>query len=555
MNVRNRDQTMDEKHRRRTGAFFTPKKWVDEAHKMMDAELGPNWREEYVVWDASAGTANLTRDYRFKELYLSTLEQTDVDIILKSGFNPGATVFQFDFLNDPIEDSIVGGPSKLPEGLKKALRENRPIVFLNNPPYGTNSDWRNPKFTSNKDKFDKFIVKEEMKEEGFGLSSNDLVGQFLYRIVKIQKDCHLTNSYIGLFSKRNIFSSKSFKDLRIKHLNHNDFKTGFIFNVSEFTNTTGKWGVIFSIWQVLNKKSKIIKDKFEVIIKELTDDNIIDIGSKIIYNSDSDNIQTAEDWIKPNVKEMVEMVESLVLKSPLNINTSSKSIKMSVSCIGSYNTTIDNPYLFSCGQGINVTSRNFNKVVSTFSAKINMIQTWLNSDDIVFKPSLLHPKYQQWVNDSIIVSIFEYWAYQSSLRQVTYHNSLWDLENHFFYLSNAEIRELANQNNNPILYQDTFKYPDDRFVYNKLQEKQGQFSPDAQAVLDKAIELTRLSFPYRKDADPKFHLNSWDASWYQIRMGILKEHFPAEYAEFRQLLLILRKRMAPLVYELGFLKR
>jgi hypothetical protein len=38
-------------------------------------------------------------------------------------------------------------------------------------------------------------------------------------------------------------------------------------------------------------------------------------------------------------------------------------------------------------------------------------------------------------------------------------------------------------------------------------------------------------------------------------MGILKEHFPKEYSEFRELLLALRKRMAPLVYELGFLKR
>jgi len=115
------------------------------------------------------------------------------------------------------------------------------------------------------------------------------------------------------------------------------------------------------------------------------------------------------------------------------------------------------------------------------------------------------------------------------------------------------MRSLANQHNNPTLYQDTFKYPNDRYVYQQLQQR--TFSPDAQAVLDKAIELTRLSFPFRKDADPKFHLNSWDAGWYQIRMGILKEHFPNEYLEFRELLLALRKRMAPLVYELGFLKK
>jgi hypothetical protein len=38
-------------------------------------------------------------------------------------------------------------------------------------------------------------------------------------------------------------------------------------------------------------------------------------------------------------------------------------------------------------------------------------------------------------------------------------------------------------------------------------------------------------------------------------MGILKEHFKDEYQEFRELLLALRRRMAPLVYELGFLRK
>ncbi len=72
---------MEDTHRRRTGAFFTPDIWVAEAHKMIAKQFGEDWKEEYVVWDCACGTANLTKVYKFKELYISTLEQSDINTI------------------------------------------------------------------------------------------------------------------------------------------------------------------------------------------------------------------------------------------------------------------------------------------------------------------------------------------------------------------------------------------------------------------------------------------------------------------------------------------
>ena len=60
-----KDRLMEDDARRRTGAFFTPTLWVDEAHKMVSEVLGAGWKEECVVWDCAAGTGNLTRDYTF----------------------------------------------------------------------------------------------------------------------------------------------------------------------------------------------------------------------------------------------------------------------------------------------------------------------------------------------------------------------------------------------------------------------------------------------------------------------------------------------------------
>jgi hypothetical protein len=60
------DRLLDELQRRRTGDFFTPTIWADEAIKMISEVFGENWKEEYIVWDCASGTKNLTRDYIYQ---------------------------------------------------------------------------------------------------------------------------------------------------------------------------------------------------------------------------------------------------------------------------------------------------------------------------------------------------------------------------------------------------------------------------------------------------------------------------------------------------------
>ena len=93
MNSRNYDRLIEDKERRNKGQFYTPKIFADYAHKLISETLGDNWKDEYVVWDNCCGTKNLTRDYRFKELYCSTLENVELEI--SSRYNPEAVSFQF----------------------------------------------------------------------------------------------------------------------------------------------------------------------------------------------------------------------------------------------------------------------------------------------------------------------------------------------------------------------------------------------------------------------------------------------------------------------------
>ena len=173
------DRIVEDETRRRKGEFFTPTIWVDEAHKMIEEAFGENWKEEYVVWDPACGTLNLTRDYKFKELYCSTIEESDIQTADQMKYNPEAVKFQYDFLNDGIVDGKIdiSGDKKLPKGLKQALLEGKKMIVLMNPPYGTannagtDSDHKSGIALTESNKM--------MKSESWGYSSQQLYAQFL----------------------------------------------------------------------------------------------------------------------------------------------------------------------------------------------------------------------------------------------------------------------------------------------------------------------------------------------------------------------------------------
>jgi hypothetical protein len=232
------DRIVDDTTRRKQGEFFTPAIWVDKAHEYIASVYGENWKEEYIVWDPAWGTGNLTRDYQFKELYVSTLNQSDIDTANQMGYNSEAVKFQYDFLNDDY--------SKLPKGLRIAIEEGRKIIVLMNPPYATVNDFKNivNDGGSSKNKVEDTKVKIEMNNEKMGLSVKNLYSQFIYRITKLGK------MNIAIFSKPLMFSGIDFEIFRNKVLNNYTFEKGFIFKASEFDDVSTKWGVSFSILKI-----------------------------------------------------------------------------------------------------------------------------------------------------------------------------------------------------------------------------------------------------------------------------------------------------------------
>lgn len=233
------DRLVEDSTRRNKGEFYTPTAFVDKAVEYISKEFGDDWKEKFVVWDCACGTGNLTRDLKFKELYQSTLEQSDLDTIEQMGYNQGSTKFQFDFLNDSYEH--------LPEGLLNAIKSGREILFFINPPYATATNMGTG--SDHKAGCAKNMINDRMLSEGWGKSSSNLYAQFLYRITELQKTNK--NIKIAMFTPTLFLTGGSYSKFREKFLGQFEYKNGFQFCANHFSDTADSWAIGLTIWNGL----------------------------------------------------------------------------------------------------------------------------------------------------------------------------------------------------------------------------------------------------------------------------------------------------------------
>lgn len=545
------DRLIVDADRRNSGDFWTPTMFVDYAHDMISKKLGEDWKEKYVVWDNCCGSLNLTRDYKFGELYCSTLYQSELNI--GADYNPEATKFQFDFLNDEIvsKNSLLGVYNdKLPKGLKDALINNKPIVFFINPPYAT----AGIKGENSKKGCANTKINAQMKNDKIGACCQNLYAQFLYRILMIKREFNLTNCYIALFSPTLFLTGSSWSKFRNVYLNEFTFDSGVQFKASHFADCSDSWGISFSIW---HNGETFEKNNFNYTLIDNENGEIVEYGEKVVYNID--NKISASEWIKCTEKATLDIPH---VSSGIKVNGSTgKAVKNMIGYIYNKSNNVDKntqecalfSTIFSDGHGQNITTDNFDRCTALFSARKLIEKNWVNSKDEYLAPNTEHPAYNEFVNDSLIYSLFHSSSNQSSLRNVDYKGKKWDIKNEFFWLSNKEIENLSNTNGFTQTYNDA-RTSKERYVYNKLQTI--TLSPEAQDVLDKASDIVRNTFKYRElfnQEHPEYQIMNWDCGWYQIK-ALAKEYAKSDYEEFVKLYKKLADKMRPMVYTLGFLK-
>lgn len=541
------DRLIEDTNRRNKGEFYTPKLFVDYAHKMIEEHLGADWKEKYVVWDNSCGTKNLTKDYNFKELYCSTLENAELEMSKK--YNANSVSFVFDFLNDSLE--------KLPKGLLEAFEQNKPIVFFLNPPYATANNMGTS--GTSKQGVAKTMINEQMLNDKIGACSQNLYAQFLYRIMLIKQQYNLSNCHVALFSPTLYLSGGSWKQFRNVWLNNFNYSDGCTFKASYFADCSDNWGIAFSIW---NNGISESKSNFNHKLIEVENNEIKEVGEKEIYNVDFS--ETASDWAKKEIKHL-KTFDAPQLTSGVKVKQEGrgKIIEHSLGYIGNNSNNVEMSVMYSAlysgtssrANGFSINNDNFEKCISLFASRKIIECNWINSKDEYIAPNEEHLQWKQFVADSVVYSLFHSASNQSSLRQVEYKGKKWDIKNEFFFMSKENMLDLSNEIDNEDMYNDC-SASEERFVYTWLQEHYSELSDKAKEVLEMAKELVAKSMKYRQvfdEENEEYQIFNWDCGWYQVK-AMLKQYMPNELKAFNDLYKSFADKLRPMVYELGFLK-
>lgn len=542
------DQLIENVARRFTGDFWTPSLWVNKSQELIAAQYGDDWREKYTVWDSSAGAKNLTRDYKFKNLYSSTLHKEELSI--SDGYNKDNVSFQYDFLNDDMwlhDTDIIenrdqleqlinnnqldnylndnGFHRKIPVELLQDLLDKKPFMFYGNPPYGQATEQSG----LTKQGISNTLIGEKMSK--LGHAKMELYTQFIYRVQLIGQLFEYGNDddyNFCFFSNKGFLTSPQFNKFTQPLTQQFNYKNGFMLNAGEFNGTSSTWGIIFHMWSLDGDKNQKELD-FDVLKNK--DNEIVTIDK---WTAKMANRSTISEWLSeiPLSKDFEEYYP--LTKNGFDAPTA-KSIrcKMHKNWIGylhnnGNNIQYSDKYTgfyslgFSGANGSDITKDNFERIAVTFSIRRSVQETvakdellWVRDKDVFGVPSddLLT---EELISDCVVYSLFDRQSNQTSLRQYEYKGKTYRVENEFFPFSKQFIEDLAVQHHN-LSIQEDLDTDNERFVYEYLQDK--ELSLEAQELLDYVKKIYEESFKYRDtyaQLMPKYNTNSWDAGFIQV---------------------------------------
>lgn len=558
-----KDRLVEDDARRRQGAFFTPQIWVDEAHRMLEAELGQDWRDKCIVWDPACGTGNLTRDYQFADLILSTAEKPDVGVIKEQGYNAGAQVFAYDFLNDD-SSPFFESPNVIPPAVDRKLREaakaGKRLVFFMNPPYGTAGVTETKKEGTSKVGLAATFVNAEMKKVKIGGASQQLYAQFMYRCAKLVSQYGFMRSTVATYSVPTFMCSGSYKGFRDFWYKHFQYKSGMLFQASHFADVSSRWGISFTLWSEGHQDSRV---PLPLMLKDLRDFSVVQTVNKFFYNSDD---QEASDWVREPTKGMrgldaPQMSSGLILTERDTARGSliPGSLYYMVLFGNNLRDANDGTYLLSStssrSHGYSVVrGESFRRSAALYVTRKLVLEDWVNQKDEYLRPLDTTPAYKQWNDDAIVYTLLHRHNNCTAMRNVKYKGKTYRIKNHFWHRTLKDSKALYDRAGCSDLYRDVKAEAEDAYLATILPTL--DLSLEAQVCLAMYDKMILDTLPHRESfatVQPELHLTAHDAGLYQLK-HLFRAHAPEDYKAFSALLKNLANKLRPGVYEHGFLR-
>lgn len=531
------------------GAFYTPLQVVDKAYEYLEKILGKTWQKNYVVWDMCCGVGNLeVKHSTYRNIFMSTLDSADIDIIKSTKICVGATVFQYDYLNDDIaEDGSINYnmTKKMPPALIEAItskdkEKKKKLLVLINPPYAeaTNFDniangYRGDQ-AQNKSGVASLSKVRQTMMDGLGKAANEISCQFLVRLAK-----EVPDATVAMFCTLKYVSAENFKEFRENW--KNKYLGGFLCPSWLFEGLSGEFPISFLVWKTGAK----IEFPEEILVDAL-DENLELVQKKKFYSPKKNELLNK--WFQRARTDKKHFV--VPLKNAVSVSTSKVYLQTwSKGAVAYFHCNSNDMQhaeqmtslyssVFGSAHGLYVNKENFEKVAMTFVARRIERPTWLNDRDQFYQPTC--EVSQDFIADCVVWMVFNRCNKTASADDLEWEGKKWKLTNHFIPFTEEEVG--ASE-----------KF-ESYFLSDWIREH--ELSAEAQKVLDQGRELWSLFFSdmCEKKLRDEYHVTNSSVGWFQIRR-ILEERYGNDtFDSFNIAYSELTTKLHSQVYEFGFLR-
>ena len=553
------------------GAYYTPLAVVDKAYDKLAETLGKNWQKNYIVWDMCCGVGNLeVKHSNPRNIYMSTLDQADVDVMKATKTCVAAQRFQYDYLNDDItEDGKIDYSlsNKIPEGLRKAIAEGKKILVLINPPYAEAAN-----SLGNEGKTDVATTRIAKCMTNYGYASRELFTQFVARIA-----IEMPDATLAMFSTLKYVNAPNFEKFR--QVWNAKYLGGFVVHSKAFEGLKGDFPIGFLVWKtnqnVGRVSDSVTRQADSLGYATLTQPTPITEISVEVYNKNSEaigeksffnlpNSQMLTHWIgrqKPNEQEVLPLINAV---TPTTKTKGVRRTQWADGAIGhmlSDSNDLQNAIqtaLFSSVHSIGhkggffVTEENLWQAAVIFSVRRLIKPTWLNDRDQFLQPTA--PLSDEFKTDCLIWMLFNGSNLTASANDLEWNGKKWSLVNHFIPYTETEV-------NAPDRFESDFMVQYLNALRQAQDERGGVISNEAQAVLDAGRTLWQAYFSQTDvySVREEYKLNRPDVGWYQIRNALKLrstsgDGLPVDFSTFETAYKTLTEKLQPQVFELGFLR-
>ena len=537
------------------GAYYTPLNVVDKAYNKLAETLGNNWQKNYIVWDMCCGVGNLeVKHSNPRNIYMSTLDHADIDVMKATKTCVAAKRFQYDYLNDDIADDGTIDYSltnKVPQGLRDAIAEGKRILVLINPPYAEAGGGIDGKM--NKIGVEQTKINALMKRKEIGYASKELFVQFLVRISQ-----EIPTATVAIFSNLKYVNASNFEKFR-KNWSAN-YLGGFVVHSRSFDGLKGEFPIGFLVWKTNNlpDSKQFVIDEINV---EVLDKKANPIGEKSFYNLPNNVFLNI--WIdKPNTNDEL----ALPLSNAITISRNPRKKKSCEGMIGflyagnndlqhAEQETIITSSIYTGGNsgGLYITPENLWQVAIVYSVRRLVKPTWLNDRDQFLQPTKQFN--EEFKTDCLMFMLFNRQNRTAGANDLEWNDKKWSIVNHFIPFTEEEVGA-------PDRFESDFmvQYLSNLTGFKNLSGV-ASLSPESKAVLAEGKKLWQSYFAHTdvRAVRDELKLNRPDVGWYQVRNALKKrnesgDYVPVSFKPFEEAYKTLTEKLQPMVYELGFLR-